>query len=88
MDFATALREQIVSRKATRRGKRLLALIDSKPSKRRTRVLARLESHARVAAAEGGVTFGVGAIDWSKIDWGKLFETILTLLLRLLPLFI
>lgn len=83
MDFATALRQQIVTRKATRRSKRLLELIDGPKSARRTRVLERLESHARVTA---GVA-QAGAIDWSSIDWGKLFESILQLVLMLLPLF-
>lgn len=85
MDFATALREQIVTRKATRRSKRLLALIDSKPSDKRTRILERLERHARVAA---NLHEDADGVDWSKIDWGALFETILALVLKLLPLFI
>lgn len=82
-DFATVLRTEIVTRKATRRSARLLKIIDAKPSKRRTRILARLEAHAAVAA--GGE---VGKIDWSAIDWTKLFNVLIELLLKLLPLLI
>ncbi len=83
MNFETALREQIESRpKLGLRGKRILAILDAKPSKRRTRRIERMERHAAVAA---GFTNTVG-IDWSQIDWKKLFDTILELLLKFLPL--
>lgn len=83
-NFETALRTEIVTRKATRRSKRLMELLDSKPSKLRTARLARLERHAAlVAGVEGGVGF-----DWGSIDWAKLFDSILALLLKILPLFI
>ena len=85
MTFEQALREQCektTDRK--RRSKRILAVLNSKPSKRRTRQLERMEQHAKV---ELEMTWRVN-IDWSEIDWSKVFETILKLLLALLPLLI
>ena len=82
MDFETALRREITSRKATKRAKRILAILDAPKSKRRTRRLERMERHAAVVADLDSV----GAIDWGSIDWAKLFEQILAILMKLLPL--
>lgn len=87
MDFETALREQLETQPRGRiRGKRLLKILDSKPSKRRTRILARLEAHARTHLVSEGVV-GADAVgfDWSSVDWQKVFDVILKILLALLP---
>lgn len=84
MDFETALRAQIATRKATRRAKRLLAILDAPRSRARTRRIERMERHAAAAA---GLNSTAG-IDWESIDWSKLFETILSILMKLLPLLI
>lgn len=88
--FEDVLREQLAKKpRKGRRERRLLELIDSRPSARRTRVLARLERHARAfLVSEGAVGEGVGAIDWASIDWEKFFSNLLKLLLAILPLFI
>lgn len=84
MDFETALRAQIeVSASRRRRARRVLEILDSRPSRRRTRQLARMERHA-LAALDSDAK--IGAIDWSAIDWAKVFEKILEVLLKLLPL--
>ena len=81
-NFETALRNQIASNKATRRAKRLLAFLDAPRTKLRAARLKRMEQHA---ALEAGVAVGV---DWAEIDWSKLFERILSLILSILPLFV
>lgn len=90
--FESALREQIESRPKTRRTRAIQKILDAKPSRRRTRILARLERHAQVHVEETtGKPMKVGAngaIDWSSIDWTKLFESILSLLMLILPLFL
>lgn len=86
MDFETALREQLETQPRGRiRGRRLLKILDSKPSKRRTRILARLESHARAHLVSEGMASATGAIDWGSIDWSKVFDTLLKILMALLP---
>ena len=82
MDFAAALKKQIeADPHDTAKGQRILDIINSPPSRRRDRRLARMEAHARAAA-----DLGNGKIDWSKIDWQKLLSTILDVLVKLLPL--
>lgn len=80
MDFETALREQISKRKATRRAKRILAILDAPKSARRSRQIQRMRDTAAGAAGLAGVS----GIDWSKVDWAKLFEVVLSILLKLL----
>jgi hypothetical protein len=83
MDFEQALREQLeADPKRTLRARLLLEVLNRRPSKRRTWILNRLEAHAAAAA---GVEDQVG-IDWGAINWQKLFETILQILLAILPL--
>lgn len=83
MDFGTALRREIKSRPDVRRivARRVLAVLDAKPSATRTRRLQRME-----LAAAGAVGLPVGKIDWGKIDWKKLFDAILSVLDAILPL--
>jgi hypothetical protein len=89
MDFASALREQIVTRKVRGlRARRLLALIDGPKTRRRERVLTRLERHATAELVSMGrmtAAQAAGAIDWSAIDWNKVFDVILKILLAILP---
>ncbi len=82
MTFEQALREQCEATDARRRkAKRILAVLDAAPSKRRTRRLDRMQRHVEVE-------LGMNIADWSDIDWPKLFDTILKLLLALLPFLI
>lgn len=88
MTFLEALREQVEVKKS-KRGRLLLRRLDSMTPARRKRVVARLEKHATTFVVAEGVKAGpAGAIDWSSIDWAKLFESLLKLLMLLLPLFI
>ena len=78
--FEHNLRQQLeADPKLRRRGLRILAVLNERPSKRRTRRVARMEAHS---AAHLGLT---GAIDWSKIDWQKVVMAVLQMLLALLP---
>lgn len=86
--FEHNLREQILKTAPRRRkSARILAVLDAKPSKKRTRTIDRMERHAR-AALEGDANLNGRAIDWSKIDWAKVFDIILKILTALLPLLI
>ena len=82
MTFEQALRQQLeATPDRKRRGKKLLALLNSPKSKRRTRKIERLQRHAEAhIGREPG--------DWSDIDWASLFDTLLKLLLALLPFLI
>lgn len=83
--FEDVLKEQIVKRKKTRKAKRLLDLIDGPKTKRRQRVLDRLEAFARKDLELKGVQFE----DWSDVserDWDKFFESLLKFIMAILPL--
>lgn len=84
--FEEALREQFTlkrgGKKLSRWEKKLQKILDAKPSARRTRILNRMESHARVGLGLSATA----KIDWSKIDWAKVFDFIMKLILALLPL--
>ncbi len=67
----------------SRRGEKILKIINSPDSPRRTRRLKRMEAHAR-AAAGGGKDHKV--IDWSKVDWAKVIDKIIEIILKFLPL--
>lgn len=80
--FEAALRQNLQAQpKQGRRAKRLLEVLDQRPSRRRTRILERLELHSRVELDFEGE-------DWSAVDWPTMLKTILDLILRLLPLFL
>lgn len=67
--FEAALRENLEAQpKQRRRAKRILAVLDERPSRRRTRILERLEMHARVELDFDGE-------DWSAVDWPTLLLT-------------
>ncbi len=88
--FEVGLKDALADRPA--RGlwdRRLRQLLDAKPSARRTRILARLERHVAAELVEHGVK-GAGEVgfDWSSIDWGKVLDFIMKLVLMLLPLFL
>lgn len=84
--FEEALREQFTLKRGGKRltlwEKKLKKLLDAKPSARRTRLLNRMEGHVRVALGKSPTE----AIDWSKVDWNKVFDFIMKLLLAILPL--
>lgn len=82
--FADALKARIEAKaRPTAREKKILALIDAPPSKRRDKRLARMENHARATA---GIDPATGAIDWGAFDWKKFFDAIIAILIKLLPL--
>ncbi len=84
MDFETALREQLEAKgRLTAGDKRIMEILDARPSRRRTRQLDRM---ARFAAAAVAVPGDPATIDWSSIDWSKALATILSVLIKLLPL--
>ena len=62
--------------------KRVLARPESNPG--RKRVLAKVEASATKQLKQGGAK---GAIDWSKVDWGKLFADIMALIDAILKRF-
>lgn len=90
-EFATVLKEQIIKRKQTRRSKRLLEIIDARPSRHRTRVLERLARHAQSYLYGVGVFTDVNSSElaWTEVkerDWEKFFEGLIKLLTAILPM--
>lgn len=84
--FAGALQKQIgkLERK-TLAEKRIERIINSPDSAKRDRQLDRMERHVRVHLNLSPTA----AVDWgADIDWPALLETILELLIALLPLFL
>ena len=80
--FEQALRENLEAQPTQRRrSARILEVLDSRPSRRRTRILERMEKHARAEA-------GFQGKDWGAVDWPSLLKSILDILLKLLPLFL
>lgn len=85
MTFLESLREQVETRKS-RRGRLLLKRLDRMRPARRKRVVARLEAHARAhLVSERLLSADAGAFDWSSINWGKVFDVLLQILMALLP---
>lgn len=88
MTFAEALKRQMISRKKiTGKAKRLFEILNDKPSKRRTRILNRLEAHAKIQLEDHDIDIVDG--DWSEIeekDWTAFFDGLLKLLLAILPM--
>ncbi len=91
-DFVIGLKSSLeAAPNLRRRGKKILEVINQRPSKRRTRILARMERHAQAAIYDKVPASAFGpakAIDWSKVDWNKVIMTILDILIKLLPLII
>lgn len=87
--FADNLRAQLEAEpKLRRKGARILAILNARPSKRRTRRIERMEAHARAELNEnnmGQQIFGPDTIDWSMVDWSAVLLTIVKVLLALLP---
>lgn len=81
VQFADGLRSQVAGRK-DKWSKRVLAILDAKPSLARTLFLNRMEAHARVALGLGSRE----GIDWSQIDWSKILDFLLKLAAIILPL--
>ena len=86
-DFETELRKAIeADPDLKRKGKRILKVLDMRPSKRKERILERMEAHVRATIYPEGVNTGSSAeFDWSTIDWTKLLGVIVQVLLALLP---
>lgn len=80
VSFEEALRDQIEGRPETIRSRRVLNVLDMEDGPRRDRILKRMERHAIVQL---DLTGDVGKIDWSSIDWAKVFEMIIKLLAAL-----
>jgi hypothetical protein len=79
-DFATNLSAQLAAHGS--RNIRLLVLLNTPDSPRKTRRLARMEQHVRVHLGMDQAK----VIDWSKIDWPTLFADILQLIMAIMPL--
>jgi hypothetical protein len=78
--FEQALRENLEAQpKQRRRARRLLEALDARPSRRRDRMLARMEAHARAET-------GFKGKDWGAVDWKTILGSLLEMLLKLLPL--
>ena len=83
--FSTALGAHLSAKpKPKLLERRLLKIIRSAPSKRRTAILKALETRARDKLGVGATQ----AIDWEAVDWGKILDFLLKLLVILLPLFL
>lgn len=91
-NFEKALRAELEARPRLGISGRLIRrVLDMRPSKKRERILKRLEAHARTTveveapAALAGAKAG-SAIDWSKVDWSKVFDMVLKVIVAILPL--
>lgn len=81
--FAGALQGQLASKgRLTIGEKHILNILNAPDSAKRDRQLKRMERHVRAELD----LHPTEAVDWSAIDWPTLFQTILQLLLKLLPL--
>jgi hypothetical protein len=79
--FEEALRTQIESKPTRKlRAKRILNILNKPDSARRRFLLKRMENHAAAQLDVNPVGF-----DWSTVDWSKLFDMLLKILLALLP---
>lgn len=86
MTFEEVVKQQIEQRKAKARFPRLWKFLNGKKTARKTKVLARLEQHARLHLVDEGITVGD---DWSVVkerDWASFFDNLITFLSKLLPL--
>jgi hypothetical protein len=84
VNFLEAFREQVEKRKS-RSGRRLLKRLGGMTARRRARVVARMEAHARVELKSRG--YAVGAT-WDTVgerDWDKFFESLVKFLSALMP---
>lgn len=78
--FESGLLQQLEAKpKLSMRDKRIVAVLKSPPSQRRTRKIERWENAARAA---GGVDPTTGAIDWQNFDWAKFLEVILQIIAK------
>ena len=82
MNFRESLIEQLESTPSLRRrGKRILAILNGPATRRRERIVARMERQTRVVM---NIKDDV-EVDWSKVDWKAVIEIVLKFLLALLP---
>ena len=90
MTFDEALKQQLLKHKRTRgNAGKLLVLINEKQSTRRTKILDRLERHARVFLKDHGYKNVEEINDWSGLsdkDWDKFFDSLLKFLTAILPI--
>lgn len=77
--FAEKLKQHLeASPKLTRRGAKVLAVLKSRPSRRKERQIRRMELHAAAELDQDG------AVDWNALNWDRLIEQILSVLLKVL----
>lgn len=84
--FAANIQEQLEAKgtaNLSAKEKKIMALLTEPASPRKDRRLARMENHARAAL---DMDPSQGAVDWSKIDWTKWLGTVLSVLVKFLPL--
>ena len=85
--FEHNLRAQLEAEpKLRRKAARILAILNARPSKRRTRQITRWEAHA-AAELQLNDEIPVGSrIDWSSVDWMKWLGIIVSVILALLTI--
>lgn len=82
-NFATNLRLHLLAMSdRTYQEDRILAMLDEPDGPRHRRQLRRMETRCR---HEAGYSSSEG-IDWSSIDWAKVLQIFIKVLLTLLPL--
>lgn len=86
--FAGNLRSQLLHKPSLSHDeKKILAIIESRPSRRRTRRIAAMESNVKeqlLNKRKLPPSFGF-RIDWSQIDWPTVFQWVLKILIALIP---
>ena len=81
-EFESGLRAAIESSPTrTRKGERVLRILNRRPSKARTAKIASWEEHATMKFGKGK------AIDWDTFDFEKFFAAIIALIEKLISLF-
>lgn len=99
-NFASVLQEQLKAQTLPlrkRQAKKVQKILDMPESDRKTRLLKRIEDHVQLelthsdyeipAEAMTTQADGTTGIDWSKIDWSKVFDIVLKIILAIIPLF-
>ena len=85
--FADNLRAQLEAEpKLRRKAARILAILNARPSKRRTRQIARWEAHAAAELRLDALPRRFGQIDWSQVDWARWLSIIVSVILALLTI--
>jgi hypothetical protein len=82
VSFETALRGELAKHPDHPHTARVLKVLDMESGARRNRILNRMERHVATHLDVGDVA----KFDWQSVDWASLFDTIVKLIIALLPL--